>query len=82
MASSIKVVQSVEDDIKCRKPVNVELVILDVRMVCFKLRTGLELVGDFLRNLDIAPPTVRSSFGRMERTEMGGDVGSKTFGGV
>lgn len=80
MTSSIEIVQSVEDDVECRKPVNVELVILDVRMICFKLCTGLEFVGDFLRNLDIAPPTVRTSFRWVERTEMRGDVGSMTFG--
>ena len=67
MTACIEVVEGVKHHIECRKPVNVELAIFDVGMVGFELGTGLELVGHFLCNLDIAPKTVSISF---ERTEL------------
>ena len=51
MASSIEVVESVENDIELAEPSHVELRIFDVGVVGFEL--DVELLGDFLRNLGI-----------------------------
>lgn len=51
MTTRIEIIQSVEYDIEFAKPVHVEFGVLDVRMVGFELRAGLELVGDFFRDL-------------------------------
>jgi hypothetical protein len=51
MATSIQIIESVEDDIERGEPVDVKLGIFDVGMVCFQLRIGAELLGDVLRYL-------------------------------
>ena len=53
MASSIEVVESVENDIELAEPSHVELRIFDVGVVGFELDVWVELLGDFLRNLGI-----------------------------
>lgn len=51
MSPRSKVIKRIEDDIESLKPVNVELSVHDIRMVCFELRTGLKLLRNFLRYL-------------------------------
>lgn len=53
MASSIEIVECVENDIELAEPFYVELCIFDVGMVGFELDVWVELLGDFLRNLRI-----------------------------
>ena len=45
MATSIEVVERVEDNGKGLKPVDVELRVLDIGVVCFNRDTGIELAG-------------------------------------
>jgi hypothetical protein len=61
MASRIEIVQRIEDHVELLEPVHVELGILDVRMVCLELCAGLELVRNFLCNLEAPPTDVRPS---------------------
>lgn len=51
MPPRLQVVQRVEDDIEFLKPVNVELRVLDVRMVRFELDVGIESSGGVLCDL-------------------------------
>ena len=51
MAPRIQVIQSIEHYVKCRKPIHVELAILDIGMIRFQFCVGLEFVGHILRNL-------------------------------
>ena len=51
MPSRIQVIQGVEDNVEALKPVDVELRILDVCMVCHELDVGVELSGGLSRNL-------------------------------
>lgn len=53
MASSIEVVEGVENDVELAKPFYVELQIFDVGVVGFELDVWVELLRDFLRNLGI-----------------------------
>lgn len=53
MSARIQVVKGVENEIKRREPVHVELAILDVRMVCFELGLRSEFAGDFFRDLSV-----------------------------
>lgn len=51
MASRIDIVERIEDDVELCEPFDVELGILDVCMVCFKLYVWVELLRYLLRDL-------------------------------
>lgn len=51
MSPRSKVIQRIEDDIETLEPVDVELSVHDIRVVCFELRTGLKLLRNLLRYL-------------------------------
>lgn len=59
MATSVQVVEGIEDNVESFKPINVELGILDVRMVGFKLCVGPEFTSDLLRDLHEGSRLVR-----------------------
>lgn len=48
MATSVQIIKRVEDNIERSEPVDVELGVFDVGMICFQLRIGAELLGDVL----------------------------------
>lgn len=51
MPTGVQVVQGIEDDVKLGEPVDVELTVLDVRVVGFEFCAGLKLLGDFFGDL-------------------------------
>lgn len=51
MSPGVEVVKRIENDIEGRKPVHIELSVLDVCMVRFQLCTRLKLMSHFLGNL-------------------------------
>lgn len=53
MASSIEVVEGIENDVELAEPFYVKLRIFDIGMVGFEFDVWVELLRDFLRNLDI-----------------------------
>lgn len=55
MPPSIKIIQGVEDNVKRREPVDIELAILDVRMIGLNLGVRLELMRNLFGYL-FSPP--------------------------
>lgn len=52
MASGIEVVERIEDEVKALEPVDVELGVFDVGVVCLDIDVGVEPSGRLLRDLD------------------------------
>lgn len=51
IAPRVQIIQRIEHNVEAREPVDVELAILDVGMICFQLRARLKLVRHFFCNL-------------------------------
>lgn len=51
MTAGVKIVEGVENDIESRKPIHVELAVLDIRMVCDNICAGLESLCNFSSDL-------------------------------
>jgi len=60
MPPRVQVIQGIEDEIEALKPVDVEIRVFDVCVVCFKFNVGIELPGGFFRNLNRGPISRRS----------------------
>jgi len=58
VSPGVKIIQRIEDDIETGEPVDVELGVLDVRMVGLQLRAGPELARDLLGHLIIERATL------------------------
>ncbi len=57
MTTSVKIVKGVENNIEGRKPIDIELAVLDIRMVCDNICAGLESLCNFSSDL-IRSPTL------------------------
>ena len=52
MSSSIQIIERIEDEIESLEPIEIELGIFDVGMVCFKLDVRVKFPGRFLCDLN------------------------------
>lgn len=63
MTPGVEVVQSIEDQIEAGEPVDVELRILDIDVMCFKLDLWVESTGALFGDLRSSQYRLRRGFG-------------------
>lgn len=56
MTAGVEIVKGVENDIESRKPIHIELAVLDIRMMCDNICVGLERLCNF--SSDLMQPTL------------------------